>query len=573
MNEVKKTVCWIWFVVVLSAVCVISVSAEEPDSVSRQPETDTYEYSYKETALSDVVECFSILTAKNVVATPDIQDLEITLYMKNIEPRSALMTLCKNYGLWFVEEPDVIRIMEVEEYARELILRRDEHTRVFNLKYASCVSVAETVSCIFGDRIEYEEPDEEESFGHVGTDDLPDIGDSDSSNSRNSNDSNHTYSPLEEDDGFQMSEDEYVKLRNVDKQGKPLAAEDLLRMRIGRARAFMTVFLRNNAVIVRSVDHLLLDDIQNLVQAVDTPTRQVLLEVKILEVTLGDGFDSFFDMTITPDGVMNEAGEVISDVRGVTGIDLVNIAGLADNSFRFEYMDKQLQATLELLATTNRVKKIATPIMLCANNAAAKFFQGVDTPVRKGYSVDKEKVETDNDVETFTTISIDYEEEELGVTLEISPSINVDRTVTLKIVSEVSTLNIGGGPTFYYTVDNKRQTGETDTVNRTTIEDIIVAMDGQGLALGGLIQEEDVDTEKKVPILGDIPWLGFFFKSKGTNKERSEIVFAITPHIIMTPEAAGTVNDGVMKDLSVHPYYKDNKEQLLEYDPKWDTLK
>ncbi|MCK4690686.1 MAG: hypothetical protein KAT20_02695, partial [Desulfuromonadales bacterium] len=87
-----------------------------------------------------------------------------------------LETLCKNYNLWYTEESSVIRVMQVEEYGRELVLRRDEKTRVFNLKYASCLSLADAVSRIFGDKLKYDPPKDVQSYGHVGTDKFPSIG-------------------------------------------------------------------------------------------------------------------------------------------------------------------------------------------------------------------------------------------------------------------------------------------------------------------------------------------------------------------------------------------------------------
>ena len=253
-------------------------------------------------------------------------------------------------------------------------------------------------------------------------------------------------------------------------------------------------------------------------------------------------------------------------------MDLVNAANLEDSTLVFSFVDNLLQARMELFESQGRIREIATPLIMCANNAPARFFQGVKSPVRKGYEVTEEKRDDQGNVLTPATVQTSYDEEEVGINIEISPSINQDRTVTLKILSEIGTIVQGGGPPFNYTVGGEPQVGATDTVETTEIEDIIVAMNGQTLAIGGLIQEEDTLNTEKVPLLGDVPFLGFFFRSKEEVKERREIVFAITPHIMMSPHEFGGTSNRVMEHLSDHPFYKDKKDRILQFDKEKDKV-
>lgn len=527
---------------------------------------------FRNTPLSDVLKIFTEMTKKNVVATPEILDLEVSLYLEKVTPIKALETLCKNYNLWYAEDGNIIRVMKVEEYGRELVLRRDEKTKIFHLKYASCLSVAEMIACVFGSRIQYNAPEAVESYGHIGTDELPDIGKKmtiEDVEAEEEDDPKKKEKNVFEAGGVSLDEADLKKA--ITQRGK-VSIDDLIGLQIGQARAMLTVFPRNNAIVIRSIDMRLLKDIGYLISKVDTPTRQILLEVKILEMSMGDGLDSFFNMSVTPDGEIDEDGSIVRNTEGITGIDFVNAATLATNTLNFDYIDKQVQLKMQLLAKEERVKTVATPLMLCANNAASRFFQGVKSPVRKGYTVTQATYGDNDKLLTPETVSTDYEEEEVGVTLEISPSINMDRTVTLKISVEIATINQGEGPPFAYTIGGEQHEGETDTISETTIEDIVVAMDGQGVALGGLIQEEDVNTEKKVPLLGDIPILGFFFKSKSSGKDRSEIIFLIKPHIIMSPAESSEVSRTFLKTTSDHPYYTEGKERLLELNPENNVI-
>ena len=548
------------------------VTASQPVAATSRNNTAIGIFDFRDAPLGDVLKVFTEMTKKNVVATPEILDLEVSLYLEAVDPLKALETLCKNYNLWYAVDGNIIRVMKVEEYGRELVLRRDEKTEIYPLKYASCLSVAEMIACVFGSRIQYNEPDAVESYGHVGTDELPEIGremEVDGANDKDDEKTRKRKKNVFDAGGVELDETDLKKA--LTKSGK-VSLEELINLQIGQAQAMLTVFPRNNAIVVRSIDIRLLNDITDLISRVDTPTRQVLLEVKILEMDLGDGLDSFFNISVTPGGEIDSDGSIVRDTDGITGIDFLNAASLTANSFDFEFINEQVQLKMELLENENRIKTIATPLMLCANNAASKFFQGVKSPVRKGYTVTQAKYGDDDKLLTPETVSTDYEEEEVGVTLEISPSINMDRTVTLKIAAEIATINSGGGPPFAYTIGGVQQEGETDTISETTIEDIVVAMDNQSVALGGLIQEEDVDTEKKVPLLGDIPLLGFFFKSKSISKSRSEIVFLIEPHIIMSPAESGEVSRRFMGDTSGHPYYREGKERLLELNKEKNVI-
>lgn len=547
------------FAFAFAAICLWPCSGaagDKPDLRNRAKKIVVFDF--RDAPLVDVLKLFTEMTGNNVVATPEILDKKISLYLEDVDPLLALEVVCKNHNLWYTTEANVIRVMKVEEYGRELVLRRDERTQVFNLRYASCVTVAEAIANIFGKRVQYNEPNEVESYGHVGTDDFPDIGEEVAVSGVQGEDAKveaRSEGQTVERGGVTFDKSDLSRLGRVMTGGK-ITTEELLQHQIGQARALLSIFPRNNAVVVRSVDSLLLEDIAGFIQEVDTPTREVLLEAKILEIELDDGQESFFNIGAT------SGSEKYS-------VDTVNSAAIAGSTLNFTFIDAHIQADLQFLETTNRGKKVATPIVFCANNAAVKFFQGVSTPLRKGYTTQAIQVEgTANVVQVVQT---DYSQEEIGVTLELSPSINQDGTVTLKIIAKIATLNTGGGPPFNYVVNNQAQVGATDSVTKTEIEDIIVVKNGQSLAIGGLIQEQNVNEEEKVPLLGDIPLIGLLFRKDRMVKERKEIIFVITPHIILNPDSGGRVNDTVMRRVSDHPFYH-GQERVMSYDAEKDTL-
>lgn len=532
----------------------------EAEFMPRNPTVEVFQFD--ETPLSDILRMLSEMTGRNVVATPQIQTLPISIYLREVTPMLALEVICKNYNLWFTEQRNIIRVMKVEEYGRELTLRRDERTEVFNLKFASCYTVAEAISNVFGSRVNLISPEEVESYGHVGTDEFPEVGEVESIDIESEDDDDD----IEERDedyadvgGLKLDQTDLARMARLLRSGVEFSPEMLLERQIGQARAQMTLFPRNNAIIIRSVDSNLVNDIAGLIEKVDTPTRELLLEVKTLRITLDDGMESFFNFDLTP--------------NSTTSVGSMASAALeTPATFQFSFIDQTIDAEMQLLESEGRITEVSTPLMFVANNAAGKFFQGTETPVRTGYTVTEAQFNDAGGQISPAQVTTEYEEEEVGVTLELAPSINEDRTVTMKIKTEISSLNIGGGPDFAYSLGGSNFTGETDSITKTEIEDIIVAMDGQTLILGGLIEETDQDTESKVPVLGDIPIINFFFKDTYKVKNRTEIVFLVTPHIVMTPHEAENIKDDVLDRLSDHPAQTQGKERLLKYDEKTGIL-
>ncbi len=541
--------------------------AAQAEAGISQPTVEVFQFN--KTPLSEILQMISEMTGQNVVATPEIQNMPISLFLKNITPILALEVICKTYNLWFTEQDKVIRVMKVEEYGRELTLRRDEQTRVFNLKYASCFTVGEAIQNVFGTRIELTNPEQTESYGHVGTDEFPEIGENvdaditDTEADESALDYDEREDGITELAGVKMDEEDLGRMARLLREGSEFTPEMLLERQIGQARALMTIFPRNNSVIVRSVDSNLLAEVGHLIEQIDTPTRELFLEVKILGVTLEDGMESFFDIDFLP------------FMRTGTSLSLAaRAASLTQSppSFAFSFINDVIGLRLELLETEGRVTELSTPMMLVANNAAGRFFQGMEIAIREGYTVTQPQFNADGAQIAPGTVSTTYSREDIGFTLEIAPSINEDRSVTMKVMTEISRAGIGLGPEFEYVLNNESRTGQTDTIITTEIEDIVVAMDGQTIVLGGLIADNIVESEEKVPILGDIPILSFFFSNKVRTTERTELIMLITPHIIMTPYEAQKIRESVLPRLAGHPTVTQGKDKLLQLDEKTGVL-
>jgi len=530
---------------------------------------------FKDAKLIDAARLIAEASGLNIVVTPEAYDKPVQLYLGGVSAREAIKILCKLNNLWFVEEDNAVRIMLVEDYGRELTIRRDEKTFVYKLKYASCLAVAELIQSLFGDRIEYEEPEELESYGHVGTDKQGDTGVSGKfgrdrylSNDYRQDDfyRSRTKRHNGTDFAFRMRKEavdiekeltsKRIERFEEKRKGDSITIEDVLDLAKEKAVVTLGVFLRNNSIACRSVDLRILRDIDDLIKKIDTPTPQVLLEGKILEITLTDDFKSFFDFDFTSDS-------------GDSSAQIGNFPTLDSATFIYQTLHNELQARMELLEKNGQAKIIGTPMILCANNAPGEFFIGEERPIVINY----EQEIREFDERTTETVRPVIELRDIGTNLMITPSINEDRTVTMRFLAEVDSVNIEGAMISIVNQKGELVALPIDTVDSSRVENIILAKDSVTLAVGGLIREIDMNSEYKVPVLGDIPLLGLMFKKKEIVKKKTETVFLITPHLMMVPDEGQGISEGTISRVSGHPYIKQNQEKLLQYDENTKKLK
>jgi general secretion pathway protein D len=168
---------------------------------------------------------------------------------------------------------------------------------------------------------------------------------------------------------------------------------------------------------------------------------------------------------------------------------------------------------------------------------------------------------TNND--TFNS----FEYRDVGKTLKITPQINKDRMVRLNLSLEVSALESS--------VDNR------PTTLKRTVETTVMVRDSSTVVIGGLIDDNFSQTEYKVPCLGDIPGLGWLFKTRSKGNEKSNLFIFITPKVIQNPEEASTIFESKkstineMREMQIKMYNGDADKipaLSIETDPQDESL-
>lgn len=569
---------------------------------------------FRDQELGQAMRLFSEQSGINIVPSTQANKVKVNLYLRDVRPMDVLENLTKTHDLYFRtdENSGVIRIFTTEEYEQNLASFREEQTKVFTLLYPNPVDAAVAIQSLFGDRVQL-------NFG-VGDQDAIldiiyrlnrfDLVDSRSlglgSLGGNYAYGNRSFSRLNGLGGFtsnlpitnrggrpvdenqplnNLSSEQIQSLidalnertqrRPVDRPTNPANPNDpierLLKER--QATIYVTVVRRNNQVVVRTGDESTMKQIEKLIQSLDVPTPLVLLEVKVMSVLLDDDFRSVFDYQIS-DGSTTAGGFTTGDILPTPSDALSGNARrlasmipggglLNQGDFTFQFVNNSFRARMQLLEDDNRVTVLNTPLLLTANNEVSRIFIGDTIPFTVGFN-SPQVISGGNNNTTIAGTPI-TELRDVGQSLLITPSINADRTVTLRIVQENARRVINGGRIPILSTTGTITNQEVDTVNRSTVSGTVVAKDGMAVALGGLIEDEVSDDREQVPGIGKLPVLGFFFRRQNTGRLRRELIVMVRPYVFNTPAESASLSQELLQELSVHPSIINDQSTLQTF--------
>ncbi len=278
---------------------------------------------------------------------------------------------------------------------------------------------------------------------------------------------------------------------------------------------------RTNIIIMTDVEAKI-EKAREIVNSLDVPTRQVMIEARIVEATV----DFAREMGIKWGGnyyADRSAGNAVSDSRlfgafaagdydadvtsyavNLPGANLFTAtkgAGLGFTFGRIGGSTVDLDIRLMAMETNAEGKIISAPKIATLDNETAKIKQGYDFPFKQ----------TDESGNTTTTWK------PVDLLLEVTPHITSDNRVSMAIKTTKN--------------DLKLLLGE-NTITTKEAETKLLVSDGETIVIGGIIKETLNWSESKVPLLGDIPLLGWLFKTKYRVTEKSELLIFITPRVI-----------------------------------------
>ncbi len=267
-------------------------------------------------------------------------------------------------------------------------------------------------------------------------------------------------------------------------------------------------------------------EIEAIIRKLDLPLDQVLLEVLIVEINTDDqnsfGVDWLFGKNGSAQfnsGLLAESG-MLSKSGDITGVNTLL-------GFSVGFIEDGAQRIMALLNAN--VKKdnfaiLSAPQVLTMDNQEAEINVGEDVPVITGNRVSGGG---DNAVTTYS-----YEYRPTGVKLKFTPRINKSKMITMKLYQEVKSIS---GAT--------QDSNANPTFNKRDIRTVVQVADHQTIVIGGLIATERTKSIRKIPILGDIPLIGYLFKRTSNVTQKTNLLVFITPHILTNRDIADKVTE------------------------------
>lgn len=286
------------------------------------------------------------------------------------------------------------------------------------------------------------------------------------------------------------------------------------------------VFVRDTATVVEAI--------REIIRTVDVPPKQVLIEARIVEASTGFTNSLGVRLRLADASALSNGGyqvpgtnttrAVLGTTAGFTNVDTFGTPSVpalsrsSTNVFQPSYAlasaaniglmlfnnagTKLLALELQAAETDTRNKTVSAPRLVTLNRKAATINSTQQVTILTG-------------VNATTGLPI-YQTFSAPLTLGVTPSVNPDNRISLELNIAKSTIT-------------NATTGSLDT---NTITTSVIVENGGTVVIGGFARESEIQTQDRVPFLGDLPYVGFLFKTTTKNQSRSELLVFITPRII-----------------------------------------
>jgi len=301
--------------------------------------------------------------------------------------------------------------------------------------------------------------------------------------------------------------------------------------------------------------------LENVIKKLDIPRQMVYLEALILEVNATKDFEVGVEWALSGDfadgtgifgaGFSSNSENPFGSLGGIDGEnpnfgDGLTMGVIKEGIKIGGITFPSIGAVLRAYKGDSDINIISTPQILTTDNKQAAISVGENVP----YITSQNTTDAQQD---YTQ----YEYRDVATKMVITPRINLADTMRLEIETEITRLK-GDSLTL------------TPTTFRRVASTTVVVNDGDTVVIGGIIGEDDVMTEIKVPLLGDIPGLGWLFKSRATNKTKTNMFIFVTPKIVRNPADIAGVTlqkedniDEVMPGAKQSIYREKNKNHAM----------
>ena len=460
-----------------------------PKTVAAQQIIDVLEL--KDMDIIDVLKLIAKKSDLNIVAGQNVRG-KVTIYLKKVDVRDALRIILETNNLAYFEENGIIQVMADRDFESQHGYKFGEkiQTRIIPLTNAvatDVVAILNQVKSVFGKVIA------DETSNAVILVDAP-------------NKVSSMQTLVKQMDVPRTTEVFALSYAGAEEMSKKLS--EVLTKNVGR----LDFDSRSNKVIITDTPRKM-EEIKKIVAAFDQKEPEVLIEAKIVQIVLSDEYKLGIDW---------EA--IVSDYKALALKGEFSILDSTEKRGKLSLgtlTDDDYHVLLEALKTVGTTNILSSPRIAVLNNQEAKILVGSTEPYVTSTTT------TPSSGPTTTAESVQFID--VGVKLYVTATIHNDGYITMKIKPEVSSVTKTISTSTNNTIPVK-ESSEAETMVRVKDQTTIV--------IGGLIKNEKIDKIKKVPLLGDLPLVGFVFRNQSKLERKTELVIFLTPRIITGGEEA-----------------------------------
>jgi len=285
------------------------------------------------------------------------------------------------------------------------------------------------------------------------------------------------------------------------------------------------------------------DNIKTIIASLDKPKPQVLINVVFLQVTHDKDLDLGAEASYTGRIAIknNPEGNALTKF-GVAGA----LTDPTSYGAFYKILGGNVDATIHALSSVNKTEILSRPSILTRSSQQATILVGQSVPIITNSRV--------SDTTNTTINTVTYQD--VGIILRVTPFITQAGLVEMIVSPEISSLSA--------TTVAISNTVNSPVIDKRSADTVVVTPSDQTVVIGGLISTQVIDQENKVPLLGDIPLLGYAFKRNVKKNQKTELLIFLTPHVVMDPsDLSGMAKDERAK-LELAPKTFE-KEELKKY--------
>jgi general secretion pathway protein D len=254
-------------------------------------------------------------------------------------------------------------------------------------------------------------------------------------------------------------------------------------------------------------------DIAKTLDKLDIVPRQVMIEARVYEVDLTGAYTFGLEYTLQQSGTGNTPLQFLGNFGSSGTLSAATGANVGT---------RQLMAFLSASENRSRVRTLSAPSVLTTDSTQARIQVGASVPVLTSQAIVAGAQAGSSSLFTNTVQNVDT-----GIILSVTPRVTSTGLVSLLINQEVSSEQPPAASGI-----------QSPSFNKRSVTTQAIAQDGQTIALGGLISYTYTKTVNRIPLLGDIPWLGALFGSTNVTTAETELIVLLTPRVISTVPAA-----------------------------------